>query len=103
MLHRYRQRIFRAYGFPDSGTTRSCDSFEGGEMQQISQRRYIRLALRGSLIALIVVLLGGASVWAYPKKSTSAPPLDSLKLLQAPLGARANWASLTGKVVVLEF
>jgi uncharacterized protein (TIGR03435 family) len=29
--------------------------------------------------------------------------LDPLKLLQAPLGARADWASLKGKGVVLEF
>jgi thiol-disulfide isomerase/thioredoxin len=29
--------------------------------------------------------------------------LDSLQLLQAPSGARADWASLKGKVVVLEF
>jgi thiol-disulfide isomerase/thioredoxin len=29
--------------------------------------------------------------------------LDTLKLLQAPLGARADWASLKGKIVVLEF
>ena len=34
---------------------------------------------------------------------TPAPPLDSLQLLQAPLGAKADWASLKGKVVVLEF
>ena len=38
-----------------------------------------------------------------PEKGTPAPPLDSLKLLQAPLGTKADWPSLKGKVVVLEF
>jgi uncharacterized protein (TIGR03435 family) len=64
---------------------------------------HMRVALRGSLIVLVAVLLGTASLWAYPKKGTAAPPLDPLKLLQTPLGARADWASLKGKVVVLEF
>ena len=63
----------------------------------------IRVALRGSLVALVAVLLGTTSLWAHPEKGTPAPPLDPLKLLQAPLGARADWASLKGKVVVLEF
>jgi thiol-disulfide isomerase/thioredoxin len=48
-------------------------------------------------------LLGTASLWAHPEKGTPAPPLDSLKLLQAPFGTKADWASLKGKVVVLEF
>jgi thiol-disulfide isomerase/thioredoxin len=48
-------------------------------------------------------LLGTAPLWAHPQKGAPAPPLDTLKLLQAPLGARADWASLKGKVVVLEF
>jgi uncharacterized protein (TIGR03435 family) len=64
---------------------------------------HIRVALRGGLITLVAVLLGTASLWAHPAKGTSAPPLDTLKLLQAPSGARADWASLKGKVVVLEF
>jgi len=72
-------------------------------MQRIFGRVHIRAALRCSLITLVAVLLGTASLWAYPKKGTPAPPLDTLKLLQAPLGARADWASLKGKVVVLEF
>jgi len=63
----------------------------------------IRVALRVSLIALVTVLLGTPSLWAHPEKGTPAPPLDTLKLLQAPLGARADWANLKGKVVVLEF
>ena len=46
---------------------------------------------------------GTASLSALPEKGTPAPPLDSLQLLQAPAGARADWASLKGKVVVLEF
>jgi thiol-disulfide isomerase/thioredoxin len=70
---------------------------------RIFERINIRAALRGSLIALVAVFLGAASLWAHPEKGTPAPPLDPLKLLQAPSGARADWASLKGKVVVLEF
>jgi thiol-disulfide isomerase/thioredoxin len=55
------------------------------------------------MIALATVLLGSVSLWAHPEKGTPAPPLDSLQLLQAPAGARTDWASLKGKVVVLEF
>jgi uncharacterized protein (TIGR03435 family) len=72
-------------------------------MQRIFERMHIRVALRGSLITLVAVLLGTPSLWAHPEKGTPAPPLDTLKLLQAPLGARADWASMKGKVVVLEF
>ena len=73
-------------------------------MQRIFERTHIRVALRDSLITLLVaVWLGTASLWAHPGKGTPAPPLDTLKLLQARLGARADWASLKGKVVVLEF
>jgi thiol-disulfide isomerase/thioredoxin len=61
------------------------------------------VSLRGSLIVVVTFLLGTASLWAHPEKGTPAPPLDSLKLLQAPQGAKADWASLKGKVVVLEF
>jgi uncharacterized protein (TIGR03435 family) len=72
-------------------------------MQRIFERMHIRVALRDSLITLVAVLLGTASLWALPEKGTPAPPLDTLKLLQAPFGERADWASLKGKVVVLEF
>jgi thiol-disulfide isomerase/thioredoxin len=72
-------------------------------MQRTFERMHIRVALRGRLITLVAALLGTASLWAYPQKGTPAPPLDSLKLLQSPLGARADWASLKSKVVVLEF
>src|SRR5579871_2188586 len=71
-------------------------------MQRI-ERMHIRVALRGSVITLIAVLLGTPLLWAHPEKGSSAPPLDTLKLLQAPLGTRADWASMKGKVVVLEF
>src|SRR5581483_2598874 len=64
---------------------------------------HMRGALRGSLITLVALLSVTASLWAYPAKGTVAPSLDSLQLLQAPSGARADWASLRGKVVVLEF
>jgi uncharacterized protein (TIGR03435 family) len=55
------------------------------------------------LIALVVALPGTASLWAHPEKGTPAPPLDSLKLLQAPPGSKSDWTSLKGKVVVVEF
>ena len=51
----------------------------------------------------LMAVFGAIPMWALPETGTPAPPLDSLKLLQAPLGARADWASLKGKVVVLEF
>ena len=67
------------------------------------QRMHIRTGLPVRLITLVAVLLGTTSLWAHSERGTPAPPLDNLKLLQAPLGARADWASLKGKVVVLEF
>jgi uncharacterized protein (TIGR03435 family) len=72
-------------------------------MRRKFEHTHIRVGLRDSLITLVAVLLGTASLWALPEKGTPAPPLDTLKLLQAPLGGRADWASLKGKVVVLEF
>ncbi len=53
--------------------------------------------------ALLAVLLGPPSLSAFPEKGTPAPPMDSVQLLQAPPGSRADWASLKGKVVVLDF
>ena len=70
---------------------------------QRSSGRDIRVALRVVLIFLAVGLLRTVSLWAHPASGTPAPSLDSLRLLQAPDGARADWASLKGKVVVLEF
>ena len=55
------------------------------------------------LTLVLATLAGTATLWALPAKGTPAPPLDSLMLLQAPAGAKADWASLKGKVVVLEF
>ena len=63
----------------------------------------IRKALQFLAVSFVAVLLGTPSLSALPEKGTPAPPLDSLQLLQAPSGARADWASLKGKVVVLEF
>lgn len=40
---------------------------------------------------------------ASPKVGDPAPALDLEELLQAPAGAKADWESLRGKVVVLEF
>lgn len=54
-------------------------------------------------LVLAVVLFGSLSLWALPEKGTPAPPLQFTQLLQAPPGAKADWPSLRGKVVVLEF
>ncbi|HEX5283465.1 MAG TPA: redoxin domain-containing protein [Bryocella sp.] len=64
---------------------------------------HIPQALRGSLLTLITVFSGTGTLWAHPAKGANAPSLASLELLQAPSGATADWASLKGKVVVLEF
>ena len=72
-------------------------------MQRIFERGHIRTALRAGLVTLAACFLGTGPLWAHPGKGTPAPALNTLKLLQAPLGARADWASLKGKVVVLEF
>lgn len=72
-------------------------------MQRKFKQELVGVALRASLTALVATCLGTASLWAHPAKDTPAPPLDSLKLLQAPSGAKADWVSLKGKVVVLEF
>ena len=72
-------------------------------MRRIFEHMHLRVALRDSLITLVAVLLGTAPLWALPEKGTPAPALDTVKLLQAPSGGRADWASLKGKVVVLEF
>jgi uncharacterized protein (TIGR03435 family) len=61
------------------------------------------MALRRCLILPVVVLFAATPLWAHPGKGTLAPSLNSLQLLQAPAGARADWESLRGKVVVLEF
>jgi len=72
-------------------------------MQLIIERLPLRSALRAVILSIVAASLGTASLWAHPEKGTSAPPLDSLQLLQAPLGVKADWASLKGKVVVLDF
>jgi thiol-disulfide isomerase/thioredoxin len=72
-------------------------------MLEMDHRTHLRAVVRGSLIALFAALFGMASLWAYPEKGTPAPPLDPINLLQAPPHAKVDWASLKGKVVVLEF
>jgi uncharacterized protein (TIGR03435 family) len=72
-------------------------------MQRTFRWIHVRAAFRRSVVLLVASLLGTASLWAYPEKGTPAPPLALTQLLQAPSGARADWASLKGKVVVLEF
>jgi len=72
-------------------------------MHLIFGRVRLSAALRNNLMALVAVWLGTVTLWAHPEKGTPAPPLDSLQLLQSPPGAKADWASLKGKVVVLEF
>ncbi|MGD0445746.1 MAG: redoxin domain-containing protein [Edaphobacter sp.] len=72
-------------------------------MQPVSGCTRVRSALRSSLIAFVAALLGTSSLWAHPKIGSPAPPLNSMSLLQVPPGARVDWVSLKGKVVVLEF
>jgi len=59
--------------------------------------------LRSCAVACLAVVLSAASLAALPAKGAPASSIESLKLLQAPSGAKASWASLRGKVVVLEF
>ena len=49
------------------------------------------------------LLFFASALLALPKPGTVAPTLQFEKLLQAPPGARTDWASLSGKTVVLEF
>jgi uncharacterized protein (TIGR03435 family) len=62
-----------------------------------------RAVWRRYLVTLSLVLFGSLSLWAYPEKGAPAPPLQFTQLLQAPPGTKADWHSLRGKVVVLEF
>lgn len=72
-------------------------------MQSVFGCAHFRAALRSSIVTLVAAMLGTVSLWAHPEKGTPAPPLDSMELIQASPGAKADWASLKGKVVVLEF
>ena len=72
-------------------------------MQIAFERVHVRAVFRYTLVAFVASLLGTVSLWAHPEKGTPAPPLVFTQLLQAPLGARADWASLMGKLVVVEF
>jgi thiol-disulfide isomerase/thioredoxin len=49
------------------------------------------------------LVLGQSLSGDAPKVGAAAPELTSTQLLQAPAGAKADWRSLRGKVVVLEF
>lgn len=51
----------------------------------------------------LAFILGCLPAMALPTIGTPAPPLDFTQLLQAPAGAKADWTTLRGKVVVLEF
>ena len=56
------------------------------------------------LIAAVLALACSASAQNNePKLGDSPPRIRLQKLLQAPEGAKADWAALEGKVVVLEF
>jgi uncharacterized protein (TIGR03435 family) len=72
-------------------------------MQRTIESAHTRAVLRNSVISILAILLGTLLLWAHPEKGTPAPPLDSLQLLQVPLATKADWASLKGKVVVLDF
>lgn len=72
-------------------------------MRRNGMYRALHVGVRRGWRMLFAALLGAASLWAYPEKATPAPPLTPLHLLQAPPHASVDWASLKGKVVVLEF
>jgi thiol-disulfide isomerase/thioredoxin len=72
-------------------------------MRLLRRRANFRLALRDGMVSLAAASLGPLLLSALPVKGTPAPPIDSMQLLQAPPGTRADWASLKGKVVILEF
>jgi uncharacterized protein (TIGR03435 family) len=55
------------------------------------------------VVLISAMLLGSLSAAALPEPGTPAPPLQFTQLLQAPPGTKTDWASLRGKVVVLEF
>lgn len=62
-----------------------------------------RMAVVSVLVILFFASVHPAALWAVPAKGTLAPPFQFEKLLQAPEGAHTDWASLKGKVVVIEF
>lgn len=51
----------------------------------------------------LVLIVWTASAQDVPKPGSPAPALTFTHLLQAPAGAKVDWPSLHGKVVVLEF
>ena len=55
------------------------------------------------LCVLLAILLFAQLGNAYPVKTVPAPPLKFTQVLNAPAGTRTDWASLRGKVVLLEF
>ena len=72
-------------------------------MQSFASIRSFTLPLLRTLAYTSAILFGSLSASALPEPGTLAPPLQFTQLLQAPPGARADWAALRGKVVVLEF
>jgi uncharacterized protein (TIGR03435 family) len=72
-------------------------------MRLLRRSANIRLALRTGVVSLVAALLGPLLLSALPVKGTPAPPVESVQLVQSPPATHADWASLKGKVVVLEF
>ena len=72
-------------------------------MRLLSRHTASCLALRACIALFAALLVAPLSLFAFPEKGTPAPPLDPVQLLQAPAGSRTDWASLKGKVVVLDF
>ena len=63
-------------------------------------KRIWTIAGAGLMVAVSAV---GQNQGSEPKTGEAPPALTLAKVLQAPEGAKASWASLKGKVVVLEF
>ena len=71
-------------------------------MKVVAAHRFV-VSQKHLVVFLSAILFGSLSAGALPEAGTPAPPLQFTQLLQASAGARADWDSLKGKVVVLEF
>ena len=77
--------------------------FEGETMNMFSFVRKVARFGRLLVVFISAMFLGSFTAAAQLIAGTNAPPLQFTQLLQAPPGTQTDWASLRGKVVVLEF
>jgi len=72
-------------------------------MERNAGRNPMLGALRIGVVSFAGALFATHTLSALPAIGAPAPPIGTIQLLQAPREARADWANLKGKVVVLEF